>query len=308
MSHFTVLVIGDDPETQLAPYHEFECTGYDDEYVQDIDKTEEARLEYTERKASDEDYKDKTFAEFVTDWYGLKVTTTPNANKISEAYKFGYCLVDESGNVLKVIDRTNPNKKWDWYQVGGRWAGFFKLKAKHSELVAVGTPGLMTERAKSDTADSLLKGDIDIDLMRNEAQAEAEKTWDKVHEAVKDKLQDFQTWESLREEHKSNIDEARRLYHLQPAVAAFSKVPDMGFFDKLDDYLVPRDHYVQTARNAAIVPFAFVRDGKWYDKGDMGWWGVVSNEKDQCDWNEEFNKMFDRLPSDTLVTLVDCHI
>jgi hypothetical protein len=26
MSHFTVLVIGDNPEEQLAPYHEFECT------------------------------------------------------------------------------------------------------------------------------------------------------------------------------------------------------------------------------------------------------------------------------------------
>lgn len=35
MSHFTVLVIGPNYEEQLAPYHEFECTGCDDEYVQD---------------------------------------------------------------------------------------------------------------------------------------------------------------------------------------------------------------------------------------------------------------------------------
>lgn len=28
MSHFTVLVIGDDPELQLAPYHEYECTSW----------------------------------------------------------------------------------------------------------------------------------------------------------------------------------------------------------------------------------------------------------------------------------------
>ena len=29
MSHFLVLVIGDNPEKQLAPYHEFECTVVD---------------------------------------------------------------------------------------------------------------------------------------------------------------------------------------------------------------------------------------------------------------------------------------
>ena len=36
MSHFAVLVIGPDPERQLAPYHEFECTGMDDEYVDNV--------------------------------------------------------------------------------------------------------------------------------------------------------------------------------------------------------------------------------------------------------------------------------
>jgi hypothetical protein len=39
MSHFAVLVIGDNPEAQLAPYHEFECTGKNDQYVQDLDET-----------------------------------------------------------------------------------------------------------------------------------------------------------------------------------------------------------------------------------------------------------------------------
>ena len=46
MSHFTVMVIGDNVDEQMAPYHEFECTGDDNEYVQDIDRTEEARKEY----------------------------------------------------------------------------------------------------------------------------------------------------------------------------------------------------------------------------------------------------------------------
>lgn len=46
MSHFAVMVIGEDVEGQLAPFHEFKCTGLDDQYVQDIDKTEEYLAEY----------------------------------------------------------------------------------------------------------------------------------------------------------------------------------------------------------------------------------------------------------------------
>lgn len=40
MSHFTVTVVGDDPEQQLTPFHEFECTGRDDQYVIDVDVTD----------------------------------------------------------------------------------------------------------------------------------------------------------------------------------------------------------------------------------------------------------------------------
>ena len=46
MSHFSVLVIGGNIKKQLQPYHEFECTGTDDQYVVDVDKTDEARETY----------------------------------------------------------------------------------------------------------------------------------------------------------------------------------------------------------------------------------------------------------------------
>ena len=46
----------EDLQKIMQPWHEFECTGDDDQYIQDIDKTEEARKEYessTERKLRD---------------------------------------------------------------------------------------------------------------------------------------------------------------------------------------------------------------------------------------------------------------
>lgn len=36
--------------------------------------------------------------------------------------------------------------------------------------------------------------------------------------------------------------------------------------------------------------------------------GITINEKDQDKWNEEFNKLFDSIPDDTLLSLYDCHI
>jgi hypothetical protein len=48
MSHFLVLVIGPDPERQLAPFHEFECTGIDDEYVIDVDITDQVIAAFAE--------------------------------------------------------------------------------------------------------------------------------------------------------------------------------------------------------------------------------------------------------------------
>ena len=49
-------------------------------------------------------------------------------------------------------------------------------------------------------------------------------------------------------------------------------------------------------------------NGEWHERGKMGWWACVSNEKDEDVWFSEFNKLIDSLPDDTLLTIVDCHI
>lgn len=54
--------------------------------------------------------------------------------------------------------------------------------------------------------------------------------------------------------------------------------------------------------------FAFLRDGEWYERGEMGFWAVVKNEKDKEDWNAEFKQLLADVPDDELITMVDCHI
>lgn len=57
-----------------------------------------------------------------------------------------------------------------------------------------------------------------------------------------------------------------------------------------------------------ISVFAVVKDGKWYERGKMGWFAVVSDEKDKDAWSEEVKQLLASLPPDTLLTMYDCHI
>lgn len=300
MSHFAVLVIGNDVEKQLAPYHEFECTDIDDEFVVDVDKTDEARKAYE----ADDD-KTQTFAQFVEGWYGIK--PLKHGQKRGKAHKYGYCQLDAAGDVVKVIDHTNPHSKWDWYQVGGRWTGFFKVKPGKAGLL--GDPGVMTHPAKSGTADSLRKSDIDIDGMRAEDAQEAGALYDKVHAVIAGR--DWKTWPELRDAvSDAQIEEARKAYWAQSVVQDLrnSKDRDLSWIDNLERFRVSRADFVKQAADKALSTFAVVKDGQWYEKGSMGWWGIVSDEKDQAEWNTQFMKLFDSLPDDTVLTVVDCHI
>ena len=352
MSHFVAVVIGDNPEAQLAPYHEFECTGRDDQYVQDVDITEEARKEFSTHKKTRLKLPDGTltdffddngnwkpeysrdtetgrekaipegceevegpaaevmsFAEFVKDWYGVKAVRPGEAIDKTNTHKYGYMLLDADGNVTKVVDRTNPNSKWDYYTVGGRWMGYFKLKEGAGG--ALGRPGVFDNVADAGTADVLRKGDIDWEGMRRDAGAEAGARYDEVRKTAGD-LEGFKPWSEFYAKVETgtlDIETARKEFHAQPQMQRLDANRDLHFFfDKLENYLVPRETFVAAAERRAGVPFAIVKDSKWYERGSMGWWGMVSNEEDMDTWVTKFWELIDGLPDDTIITVVDCHI
>jgi len=56
------------------------------------------------------------------------------------------------------------------------------------------------------------------------------------------------------------------------------------------------------------APFAILTpEGDWVERGKMGWWGMVSNEKDQNAWNEAAKRVIDKFSNCTAV-VADCHI
>ena len=284
MSHFSVLVIGGDVETQLAPYHEFECTGKDDQYVQTINETEEALEGYAKSDKS------RTLEEWVADYWGREAVGPDEPLDLEGDHKYGYTMVDKDGKFVSTFGRTNPNKEWDWWVVGGRFKG--KLRGKDGGKY-----------------DSLAKGEIDIGRMRNDAAAEATVRFNKF-EALTDKCVSVIPWNVVRDEmYPKDIDAARNFYHQQPMVQALKKSGDEeAFWWDAEDFAIGREKYIQNAYDSALLTFAVVKDGQWYQRGEMGWWACVSNEKDRDAWLQEFNALIDGLPDGTMMTVVDCHI
>jgi len=298
MSHFTVMIIGDNPEALLEPYNE------------------NTQVEEYEVGGVSEDEM-KSFSEFYT-----KENPDDKGLSFKELYeKYGK---DWNGGTWKEVDGAwveystyNPMSKWDWYQLGGRWNGYFKLKNGTSG--ERGSSFMVPSDDDENYADSCLKGDIDIEGMRKEAEDKALEAYDAVHEALSGiDLSEHLPWEhylKLRDDGSITIEEARELYHDQPATKAFSKFgmseegrEYIGFFSKLEDFLISREDYAKQARDSAIASFAVLTEDGWFERGSMGWWGMVADEKDQDRWNKEFAKLFFFFFDDTQINLVDCHI
>jgi hypothetical protein len=154
MSHSTVLVIGEDPEKMLLPYDEnTEVEPY--RTYEDVETPQEHWLFDVLTKghglAPDADW-----AAFVT--------------ARNERYDDEPIQHDADTNKVYSMSTYNPLSRWDWYQLGGRWTGFFKLRPGAGG--ATGEPGLMTPRGKVGWADQARKRDIDFEGMRDAAAVE----------------------------------------------------------------------------------------------------------------------------------------
>ncbi|TDW65380.1 hypothetical protein EDF57_103564 [Novosphingobium sp. PhB55] len=350
MSHFTVLVITDEAPTEdklseiLQPWHEFECTGTEDQYVKLVDETAEVRELMTDRGPAYEGGSDRPALTLydALSYYGREERIyLTSATELSleeaqeimesdrESYKHGFAAVrapsghsgpppsdDEeafeafvnSCSLVGSYNRTNPEKKWDWWVVGGRWGGMLRLKS--GATGTLGRPGTFGRmRDEPGTADSAQLAAIDVEGMRSEARSRHGVRWDRVDSAMQG-LPQIVSWDEIREQHKPDFDAARTAYRTQPGVEAIRKAfPDHFDIDEeVRASKMSRDDYVAAGAASALTTFAVVKDGKWFERGRMGWWAVVQDEKGEDAWDAEFAALLDGLPDTAHLTVVDCHI
>jgi len=69
---------------------------------------------------------------------------------------------------------------------------------------------------------------------------------------------------------------------------------------------ITRSHYIEQA--ASFTPFAYIQDGQWNAKGEMGWLGVVDDPRPDAEWERQFMDVLAQQPDDHWITILDCHI
>lgn len=283
MSHFCVLVIGDNVDGQLAPYQENNMGDCPKEFLK-------------WRDANDK-------------WHDTKEAA-----------------LKASGKKKDEVYQENPNAKWDWYVIGGRWGGFFPLVK--GGVGILGEPSTFDKMGKDQRdkkkVDQALKKHIDFQRMRDDATKRATNRYlltKKLFGGVIPKIQKWSEYTEQVGQLYKNYDEARAAFWSQPGCKKLEKIRNerntLGLTKEeqehltwleLGDYQYMMEEYVDRASKSAATTFAVIKDGKWYERGQMGWWGSVHDEKDVVKWNTEYQKLLDSVSDDTLLTVVDCHI
>jgi len=206
------------------------------------------------------DKKNNNLYVYTTD---IKLIDPPSDIPLKDVYSSFFECLEERWGYEKDFKKgkyglwKNPNAKWDWYTLGGRWCDFFTLK-------------------NGTSSDQIEKREIDFEAMLLKQRKEAVALWDETKKMLATALKEGKDIESQ---------------------LAY------GYDREKDDTL---DSYIK--KSVGLSTFAVLKDGNWYEKGKMGWWGCVSDEKDSDSWDRELVKLIKESPEDTLFSLYDCHI
>lgn len=353
MSHFSVLVIGEDLEGQLRPYNEQPDSG-DNEFMEFEEVEEEYKKQYENDGTEmikmpdgrllwpfDDEFRlpgtfgTGTHTHEVPEHLERVIVPFTEKYKTFEEFMKDYAGYDERDDEKGLYGHwSNPNAKWDWWVIGGRWGGAWPLKP--GAKGALGEPStfdvVMGDKRDHKRVDQARKGDIDFETMRQEARTKANDRYVEMCDALGFTILPFiqKSWkEFLADESFADMDARRDAFWKQEPLRTLREVQETRRADR-EKYEKGKDSiamdfgaanlleemanagsqkaYADKAAREAFSTFAVLKDGEWYERGSMGWFGMASNEKDSDQWQREFNKLIDGLPDDTLLTMVDCHI
>lgn len=178
----------------------------------------------------------------------------------------------------------NPNAKWDWYQIGGRWAGRLKVDAQN-ENVRIGEPSIFMKENPYKTDDEYQRVDSARvkDIITNDPDTYKQKLrfWElyiEGQEPQNDEEKDMIKWEFRKKEYFINKYGTKEKYA----------------------------ELESTFSTWAVI----TKDGEWHEAGTMGWFACSSaSSDDEVAFIENYKKVvFDNAEEDDYMTIVDCHI
>ena len=222
--------------------------------------------------------------------------------------------VDPEDNRAYRMTTSNPDSKWDYWRIGGRWGGKVAYRAECALEV------IHAERGWDSPDDiPLLRCDggpkraLDLAVMRDEAGEAARKTYREYHSLV-DALPEARPWSAFRARLEDGsgytIDRARAEYHSQPRVRALQGTDFRHHDDPIAEFGTDIAVCAEKARAGAVPGFATVTlDGKWMAPGRMGWFAATdATDSTRIGYWEAANAYIDSLPDDAWLVVVDCHV
>ena len=329
MSHFSVLVVGAENEEQcaekLAPYVEQDDNEeVREKYFEFQDQEPELQKEY---ETEGNKYIVMPDGRLLLPWddefrvagtfgIGNKSHKVPEGLEQREVpFKETFATFEDFAKGWHSAQRDeqgrigyyrNPNARWDWWLVGGRWTGFWK--AKEGATGIIGRQGVMTEPAKPGWYDIMRKGDIDIESMVRE---EVERVT-----VARQQFEEIRAGREIPDHNKLWVecerdrDKFRSLYWDLPVVKEIMQAEQFRWFscDDFDRYMMPLEQHLAMSRVEGYSTFAILDDDGWQENGKMGWWACVSDEQPRETWLQHYKDKFESYPEDTYLAVVDCHI
>lgn len=232
---------------------------------------------------------------------------------------------DEEMDRAYTMSTRNPNGKWDWFVVGGRWQrSLISVPFAPEGSLVRGEPGSfgdngnpVVDQEKRMYCDGGQVHALDFEFMRAEQARKGLERYDTWTEIVQKHGQP-EAWADLcahAELGDLTWDEARQRYHTHPAIKAargeFGKSDGIiGFLGSPEEeFGTTREEFEQQQRNAALVGYALLTvGGNWTAPGHMGWFGTSSDGPGERDaFTIQANKYLDALSPDTWIVQVDCH-
>lgn len=211
-----------------------------------------------------------TFAEFMDDYcgYGLIPGTSD---------RYGY--------------RFNPNAKWDWWVIGGRWEGLLKTTAGENVNYCRRKHLFIDEADARDKA-TLFYQEV-TPIIRGDKDPDGEKqtlSFGNSSIAANVGLRDLQAEQAWVAEHgKDNW-----VY-----VAAHP-------YPTLDEFVENCYSRWLNFQTYSVLDL----NGEWHSPGEMGWFGMSTDtpEQNQKFRNEFYDRYLLRACPETWLVVVDCHI
>lgn len=342
--HWSMLVKAKDLKElkkKMAAFEIFGANGTESKYVKETDETDYLRQEYLKDREHEKSFKE--YVECYHDYNVFDVSTNMSEVDVEDK-KWGYMLVDDNDEVIKVISRDNPNGHYDYYSVKLPFIGYYQKEGVsypfglgEDEENHIDVKELYSRRIKLPFCDEdagFLVSDIDLTKTMNYLYKKCRHEYDTMKAATAGmpyqpldyfikkaglSLKDY-VW--LKKEYKPALAE----YEAQPFYQAiqdvyaeknvhhYSSKPGSFDMDMYDHPLIVKtwsfEKYFEHKRNTFFSAYGYVYRGKWIerdhrDKG--GYEGEKVRLDNQFKWGKEIHRFMFEKELDKKVFILDVH-